>query len=106
MILLAQLKGDRKVEQLLKEKHPELLQVADSWAERQNANCQLFFSPLVGCFLELLFLKDPQRCEIQDDVRLFYVIYLCFAFDVSCIFEGESSERASNPWFGITSEYL
>ena len=31
MILLAQLKGDRKVEQLLREKHPELLQVADSW---------------------------------------------------------------------------
>ncbi|CAL1172294.1 unnamed protein product [Cladocopium goreaui] len=29
VILLAQLKGDRKVEQLLREKHPELLQVAD-----------------------------------------------------------------------------
>eukprot|EP00438_Fugacium_kawagutii_P033748 Skav209664 [mRNA] locus=scaffold2126:169476:174122:+ [translate_table: standard] len=34
VILLAQLKGDRKVEQLLKDKHPELLQVADPWSAK------------------------------------------------------------------------
>jgi len=41
VILLAQLKGDRKVEQLLKEKHPELLQVADRCGASSKASTTL-----------------------------------------------------------------
>ncbi|CAK9041106.1 unnamed protein product [Durusdinium trenchii] len=41
VILLAQLKGDRKVEQLLKEKHPELMQVADKCGASGKASLSL-----------------------------------------------------------------
>ena len=43
VILLAQLRGDRRVETLLKEKHPELLQVAEAWQQSVNQNLDKVF---------------------------------------------------------------